>query len=465
MTNLRTILFQRLASPLVQVILLGFVCLCCPGMFNALNGLGAGGMMASDIQLTNSANSALYACFAVVGFFAGTVTNTLGVKTTLTIGSVGYAVYSASLWVYDRKQVSGFVIAAGAILGCCAGVFWSAQGAIMMSYPEEKNKGKYVAIFWALFNIGGILGSVITLGINLQSGGSGGVSTGTYTAFVIIMIVGIFSSLLLAPPSMVVRSDGSHVTVPKHAHWKEELKGVIHVWKEWRIICLIPAFIASNWFYAYQFHVNAVYFDATTRALNGTMYWGMQIIGSMIFGFILDYQGLTRRTRALIGAGILFVVMMAIWAGGFVFQLSFENDYDDPIHWDDWRFGRPFLLYIMYGLSDALYQSYMYWLMGAMSNDPALLARYAGFYKAMQSAGAAISFGIDSAGVRLRWACLISWVIVFVSFPGMFFVANRITPTSAPAVEGTDDKDTSTSEHDLSMVEKRTFRSDEKYEV
>ena len=83
--NFRNIFFNKLASPLFQVVLLGFVCLCCPGMFNALNGLGAGGMMASDIKLVNSANSALYACFAVVGFFAGSVTNTLGVKTTLTV--------------------------------------------------------------------------------------------------------------------------------------------------------------------------------------------------------------------------------------------------------------------------------------------------------------------------------------------------------------------------------------------
>ncbi|KAJ8661466.1 hypothetical protein O0I10_002732 [Lichtheimia ornata] len=450
-------LLNRLASPLVQVVLLGLVCLCCPGMFNALNGLGAGGMMASDIALVNSANSALYACFAVVGFFAGSVTNTLGVKFALTFGSVGYVIYSSSLWVYDAKQISGYVIAAGAILGCCAGIFWSAQGAIMMAYPEEKNKGKYVAIFWALFNIGGILGSVITLGINLESGGTGGVSTGTYTAFVIIMIVGIFLSLILAPPSLVKRSDGTPVTITKSAHWLDELKGVLNVWTEWRIVALIPAFFASNYFYSYQFHVNAVYFDAVTRALNGTMYWGMQIIGSLVFGFILDYQGLSRRARALLGGGILFVVMMAIWAGGMVFQLSFENDYDDPIHWDDWRFGRPFILYLSYGLSDALYQSYMYWLMGAMSNDPRLLSRYAGFYKAMQSAGAAVAFGIDAAGVRLRWACMACWIVVFVSFPGIFAVANKITQTNLP-IEG-EEKDGSIS--DLSFEKSHHH---EKYE-
>lgn len=146
------------------------------------------------------------------------------------------------MWVYDAKQVSGYVIASGVILGCCAAVFWSAQGAIMMSYPEEKNKGKYVSIFWAMFNIGGILGSVITLGVNLESQASA-VSTATYTAFVVIMIVGIFFSFVLAPPSMVVRDDGTKVTVAKSSGWVQELKGVVNVWREWRIIALVSFFL------------------------------------------------------------------------------------------------------------------------------------------------------------------------------------------------------------------------------
>ncbi|KAI9488228.1 MFS general substrate transporter [Zychaea mexicana] len=422
-------LYTIYSSPLTQVCLLGFVCLCCPGMFNALSGLGAGGLMASDITLTNTANSVLYALFAVVGFVAGSVTNKLGVRYTLTIGSVGYAVYASSLWVYDTRQVSGYVIAAGAILGCCAGLLWSAQGAVMMSYPEEKNKGKYVATFWALFNVGGILGSVITLGMNLENRG-GSVATGTYTAFVVIMVLGIFLTLTMLPPSKVIRADGTHVTVAKATHWSDELKGALNVWKEWRMIALIPAFLASNWFYAYQFHVNAVYFDAVTRALNSTMYWTFQIIGSLLVGLLLDYQGFSRRARGLICGGALFLIMMGVWAGGFAFQLTFENDYDEPHHWTSPGFGGPFVLYLIYGMTDAMYQSYMYWLMGAMSNDPSLLARYAGFYKAVQSAGAACAFGIDTGSVRLRWACLISWLLLFVSFPLIMVVANQIKPTN-----------------------------------
>jgi hypothetical protein len=57
--------------PYTQVVLLGFVCFMCPGLFNALNGLGAGGQV--DSTTSANANSTLYATFAVAAFFAGSV--------------------------------------------------------------------------------------------------------------------------------------------------------------------------------------------------------------------------------------------------------------------------------------------------------------------------------------------------------------------------------------------------------
>ncbi|KAL0074477.1 hypothetical protein J3Q64DRAFT_1816344 [Phycomyces blakesleeanus] len=365
---------SKFTTPLNQVILLGFICLCCPGMFNALSGLGAGGSMSSNVSLVDSSNGALYGCFAIVGFFAGSVTKHYWCKSHLGLRS--------NTWLL------------------CTGVFWSAQGAIMMSYPEEKNKGKYVAVFWALFNFGGILGSVIALGLNLKNQ-AGGVSTGTYTAFVVVMLIGVVVSLGLANPANVVRPDGTKIAIAKSAHWTSELKGALMIWKEWRMMALIPAFLASNWFYAYQFRINAIYFDPSTRALND----------------------LIRRGRGLVGLAIIFAIVMAVWAGGFAFQLTFDNDFSTPIHWDHPNFGGPFVL--IFTLRPTCN-----WLMGAMSNDPNLLARYAGFYKAVQSAGAAIAFGIDAVDIPLRWECLICWMLVFVSFPLILLVANKVTETT-----------------------------------
>jgi hypothetical protein len=39
------------------------------------------------------------------------------------------------------------------------------------------------------------------------------------------------------------------------------------------------------------------------------------------------------------------------------------------------------------------------WIMGALSNDPWRLARFAGLYKAVQSAGGAVSYGMDAVKV------------------------------------------------------------------
>lgn len=57
--------------PILQVALLGFVCFMCPGMFNALTGLGGGGQVNTTDQA--NANSALYATFAFFSFFSGCV--------------------------------------------------------------------------------------------------------------------------------------------------------------------------------------------------------------------------------------------------------------------------------------------------------------------------------------------------------------------------------------------------------
>jgi len=111
-------------------------------MFNALNGLGGAGQLKKDAYANSAANSALYATFAVVSFFSGSVINALGIRIALSFGGLGYCVYVASYLSWNHTRNLGFIVFAGILLGCCAGILWSAQGAIMMSYPPEKRKGR-----------------------------------------------------------------------------------------------------------------------------------------------------------------------------------------------------------------------------------------------------------------------------------------------------------------------------------
>jgi MFS family permease len=142
-------------------------------MFNALTGLGGAGQLGTDENLnaSNASNSALYATFAVVGFFAGTVTNVVGIKMALSFGGLGYCVYVSSFICFNHTKNFGYVVFSGLFLGCCAGILWSAQGAIMMSYPPEKQKGRYISWFWIIFNFGAVIGSLVSL--NMSPGGTG----------------------------------------------------------------------------------------------------------------------------------------------------------------------------------------------------------------------------------------------------------------------------------------------------
>ena len=62
-------LMGRYYHPVVQVVMLGFVCFMVPGLFNALNGLGGGGQV--NPSTSANANAAVYATFAGMAFFAG----------------------------------------------------------------------------------------------------------------------------------------------------------------------------------------------------------------------------------------------------------------------------------------------------------------------------------------------------------------------------------------------------------
>lgn len=147
------------ASPEVQLLLVSFVCFLCPGMFNAVTGLGGAGQLGT--KAVSDANTALYSTFAVVGFFAGSIANWIGLQLTLSIGGFGYFLYVASLLSYNHNKNLGFLVFAGALLGVCAGLLWCAQGAVMMSYPHENEKGRYILVFWVIFNLGGVIGSLV----------------------------------------------------------------------------------------------------------------------------------------------------------------------------------------------------------------------------------------------------------------------------------------------------------------
>ncbi|KAE8146376.1 major facilitator superfamily domain-containing protein [Aspergillus avenaceus] len=416
------------ASPETQLVLVSFVCFLCPGMFNAVSGLGGGGQL--DPTVVSRANTALYSTFAVVGFFAGSISNRIGLRLTLSIGGFGYFLYVASLLAYNHGKNSGFVIFAGALLGVCAGMLWCAQGAVMMSYPRENEKGRFISIFWVIFNLGGVIGSLVPLGQNLHSD-SGGVNDGTYIAFMILMVVGFIFAWGLSDSKYIMRKDGSRVIVMKNPTWKSEFKGLFDTLvSDYYIVLLFPMFLASNWFYAYHFDsVNGAYFNVRTRSLNGLLYWLMQMVGAFVFGLTLDMKFFSRPMRAKINFALLFALTLGIWGGGYAFQKRYTRAQTDAnqvkMDWTSKGYVGPMFLYMFYGFYDAVFQTCAYWFMGSLTNNGRKLANFAGFYKGIQSAGAAGMWAMDSVHTPFMTEFASCWGLLLgallIASPVVFF--------------------------------------------
>lgn len=390
------------ASPKTQLTMVAFVCFMCPGMFNALGGLGGGGK--ADATTADNMNTALYSTFAVFGFFGGSIVNRLGVKYTLSFGGIGYCIYAIALLVsVHSSHTSGFSIFAGAFLGVCAGLLWTAQGTIMTSYPNEGSKGRYFAWFWAIFNLGGVIGALIPLGQNIHVRTDSTVNDGTYIAFIILMFIGFLLALLLCNANDIYREDGTRVILMKNPTWQSEFIGLYTTLRtEPYIILLFPMFWSSNWFTTYQFNAfNGAYFNTRTKALNNVLYWTAQIWGALVFGYCLDIERVRRTVRAKACVVALFVLTMAIWGGGYAFAKTYTRadvakSTFVPMDWQHSGYVGKMFLYIFYGFYDAAWQASAYWFMGALSNSGRKMANYVGFYKGIQSAGAAVIWSIDS---------------------------------------------------------------------
>ncbi|KAJ1957768.1 hypothetical protein GGI12_004930 [Dipsacomyces acuminosporus] len=435
-------------NPLTQVVLVGFVCFLCPGMFNALNGMGGGGQM--NRTTGNNANTALYCTFIVFGILGGSIVNLFGVRWTIAGSGLTYALYSGSYIYLNHTGKGGFTIAAGALLGIGAGILWAAQGMIMVSYPREEEKGRYIAIFWVIFNLGGMLGGILPFAINYHST-KNSLSDGVYIAFVILECLGALLGLALAPPSKVVRDDGSSVVLVKYTSAGKEAMEIVKLFLNPTMLCLLPMCFASNFFYSYQFGpVNASLFNIRTRGFNNIFYWGAQMVGAYALSFLLDNPKMTRRKRGLIVFGIVAVFFNVIWGGTLKLQLKYTHgptefeDTDYPGGIIDFlqhkRAAGPIILYLLYGIGDALFQNFAYWIIGALTNDSQKLSRYAGFYKGIQSLGATVAWQLDAKSVSYLNQLIGNWVLLVISLPSMLYVVWNLKDHSEDIhVEGGED--------------------------
>ena len=151
-------------------------------------------------------------------------------------------------------------------------MLWVVQGAIMTTYVAESQKGRAIAVFWIIFNLGGGVGSLASFGLNFHSK-SGTVSDSTYIALMVIMLFGWFLGVFICSPKRI-RLAQLHAAVEREKHsWKATVEIAVKTMASWRVLCMLPLFFCANVFYSYQQNqVNGLTFNIRTRSLNGALY-------------------------------------------------------------------------------------------------------------------------------------------------------------------------------------------------
>ncbi|KAF4676689.1 DUF895 domain membrane protein [Perkinsus chesapeaki] len=432
--------YSAIYSGFVQVVLTGIIAFCSVGFFNALQGLGGAG--SSNPSANNAANASLYLTFAVTGYLGGAFFNLLGPRVLMSSGCLAFAFYALSAYLAGmNNSLQWLFISSGVVLGIGAGWLWTAQGALMLAYAPQHRKGYYISVFWAIFNLGGVIGGLLAFALNshTSSDSPSSANTASYFVFVGVMLLGVvIAAVGLVSPSKVVREDGFTVTVQPCMSPGKEILGALSVSFDKNMLLLSLLFFSSNYFYTYIFNAfNGVLFTVRTRGLNSAIFWLSQMLGAWLLGLVLDSSKRKVRSRSRSGywctAGS---TTLAFILGAYV-QYCYRGGYDrdddirkliDVTNGDYWL---PCLSVIAYGFMAASIQVYSYWLIGILgSTDATLAARYSGFYKGIQSLGATLGWTLDleTFGIPYTTQFLLCWILLSVALLPTFFVSG-----SAPA--------------------------------
>ncbi|ETN39520.1 uncharacterized protein HMPREF1541_05746 [Cyphellophora europaea CBS 101466] len=402
-------------STFYNATILGLCNFAAPGIWIAMNSLGAGG--AQKPYLVNAANALTFCLMVVSCFFSSILTKYIGIKGALIFGTVGYAPYAAGLYTNNRYGTEWLVLLGAALCGISAGVFWAAETAIALAYPEPYNRGKVLG-YWLTYRLGGqILGGAINLGLNADRDQAGKVSYTVYLVFIAIQAAGPLVALLLNRPSKVERTDGQKVDLSIFNHPVEEMRLMVRTFLRPKYLLLLlfigQAVYAEATFFTYL----SLWFSVRARALGSFLSALIAVTCGNGLGMWLDRTSVKLSTRSRVAFGVIVTLQGAWWIWTTVLVTKFRHTrptYD----WSTEGFGHAFVPYLFLTAGFQLNYLFCYFLMGQLSKDPQEVIRYSALLRGTESAWQAVSYGLNSirifAEVGGVYICLGLWASAII---------------------------------------------------
>jgi MFS family permease len=417
--------FLFFRTTLFQILVVGTCAFCAPGIWSAMNGLGVGGSQSPN--LVNAANATLYALMTVTCFAGPWMTNWIGFRYTLAIGSLGYPVYAAGLYNNNRTGAEWLVYLGSCLCGVSAGFFWSVEGAISTGYPESHKRGRYIATWFSFRNFGNIIGGAISLAINHQVNHRGKVGYATYQAFIAIQCLGFFAGLLLSNPEKVRRSDGTRIEAPRDTKWRDEFHEMWRLLRSKSILLLAPLFWYFGWIQAYPGTYLAAYFTVRSRALASFMSALVGTLATWLTGCLVDLSWHNdRKTRAVTTYAFIALINSGTWIWAVIIQNEFRKT-DPTLDWaDQSTFGRGFGLYLFERISLGMVENYIYWCISNLSDSPGDQIRYSSLLRGIETAAVAVGFGVQAVPTVLIATASINFGLWFFALPFSYYATLQV---------------------------------------
>lgn len=361
-----------------------------------MNSLGAGG--AQEPYLVNTANALTFCLMIVSCWLTSSIVKYVGIKGALVAGTIGFAPYSAGLYLNNRFGVDWLVIFGAALCGVSAGIFWASEAAIAIAYPEPRNRGKMVAYWITWTCLGRILGGSINLGLNHEQNTAGKVGYTVYLIFIALQCLGPFVALLLNRPDRVQRSDGQPVKLEIYDNPWQEIRATTKTFLNKEFLLLVfwigQGVYSESVYYTYI----ALWFSVRARSLGSFLSGVVSIIVTNLLGTWLDHHSIALRKRARWAFGIIMLTQGAwwIWLTINVTQYSRSGPLYD---WADKGFGRAFAPFILLVAGFQLNYNFAFFLIGQISKGPQETIRLAALLRGTESAWQALSYGLNAIPV------------------------------------------------------------------
>ncbi|KAK2598340.1 hypothetical protein N8I77_011760 [Diaporthe amygdali] len=409
-----------------QAIILGLVSFTQPGIWVALNNLGAGGQ--ASPYVVNAANVVTFAIMVVFAPFCAVFGNRYSLKWVLVFGTIGYVPYCAALYTNTVYGTQWFLIFGAATCGFSAAALWTAEGAIAVGYPEASRRGWCVAIWLALNKIGSLIASCIQLALNTSNDQAGSISPKTYLVLVGLTCAGLPLSLLLSSPEKLIRRDGTKPTARSNkTTFKQGFRDFWAVCKTKHIYMLVPIFVTAQWGQTYNGNYLAAYFSVRGRTLAGFIVTIVGIIVNFVVGWFLDSKHLRRSTRSR----VMWIVIAVIYIAGWIYQFINQADYqkeDTVFDWSSPGYARGLCAYLLYRVGYEAVGTWMYWLLGTYDTHFDTLALTSALLRSGESLGSTFSYAVGaSKSASLMTNLIVAAVVWFASAPMATWSAWKVT--------------------------------------